>query len=772
MVASEKRSSGPSEDLRDGFTIGDVRVDPRAFRMSSEAGARVDLSEAAMDLLLQLAERQPASVSKAEILESSSTDDPSAALEAASEELSRAFSSGLDRPGYLEITSDHLRLATAVEMPGRGRLAGVIALWREIRKRRVFRVATTYAIVTFVLLQIADAILDTLPVPPQAFTILLALLAIGFPIAILLGWFFEVTPQGIFLDRRKTSAVINRTVGITGIIFLAGIAIGFAFAVFNISEWGETPEDLSIAVLPFDNMSGIPEDGYVCDGIAEELLNELVRVKELRVVGRKASFYYRDRQEEWDTIASKLGASMIIEGSIRRNANTMRVAAQLIDRAGYHIWSDTFDAPVGSSLDILAIQRSIARQVASALPIELSEESRQALERTVTESEEAYQLYLQGRNYLRDADKLERFESAEKLFRDALEADEQFVDALSGLCEAQSLIYQRTTRPQDFAKAASTCTRLVGRDELNAEAYVALGTLNRLSGDFEEARGMFDRALEISPTFEPALYGMARAIEGLGRYAEAEQYYLQAAQFEPGYWQVYNGYGGYLKRGGRLDEAIEQYRKVIQLAPDNLAGWGNLGATYFDSDRWDEALQAWQRGIEIEPDPIGYLNVGTAQYYLGDLAAAERSFRAGLDLWDEFYPLWGKLGAALERQGKIEESREAFENAVEYSRAAVEINRQNARASYYLASYLAHLGQKEEALRWSARAREISPNDPNVHYFSAMVESLVGDHDAAVDSLANALRLGYSVRIIRADPYFQPFLNSAKLAEWLQEDVS
>ena len=131
-----------------------------------------------------------------------------------------------------------------------------------------------------------------------------------------------------------------------------------------------------------------------------------------------------------------------------------------------------------------------------------------------------------------------------------------------------------------------------------------------------------------------------------------------------------------------------------------------------------------------------------------------------------------KLGAALERQGETGESRQAFENAVEYARAAIEINRQDSRAMYYLASYLAHLGEHEEARQWTARAREISPDDPAVHYFSAIVESLAGNADAAVDSLEQALRLGYSTRIIRADPYFQPYLNSAKLAEWMQEDVT
>ena len=762
---------GPTDELRHGFTIGDIRVDPHALELSNEDGARTALSDATMDLLLLLAEKQPHSVTKTEILESFGGENPQRLVEESIGELNDAIVGDLNRPGYVEVFEDHLRLAQRVELAGRGRFPGLVALWQEIRKRRVFRVATTYALITFILLQVADAMLDTLPIPPNFFPIMLAVLAIGFPVVILLGWFFEITPQGIFLDRRRTNRVINRTVAVAGMVFLAGIAIGFAFAVFSVSDFRPKRDDVAIAVLPFDNMTGDPADQDICDGIVEELLNELTHLKELRVVGRKASFYYRDRNEDWKTIADKLGASMIIEGSVRRNANSLRIAAQLIDRAGFHLWSDTFDAPVGRALDILAIQRSIAQQVVDELPIRPSAESRQALGQSPTTNEKAYQLYMQGRKYLRDADQIQRFESAETLFRDALEADPDFVDALSGLCETQALIYQRTQRPTDYARAAATCTRLITRDGLNAEGLVALGTLNRLSGNYAEAKTLFDRALEASPMFEPALYGLARALEGLGEYDDAEQYYIQSLELDPGYWQVYIGYGRYLERGGRYADAIEQYKQVIRLTPDNVAGYGNLGAAYFDNDQWEEALNAWQAGIDIHPDPIGYLNLGTAQYYLGDFQAAEQSFSAGIGLRPDFYPLWGKLGAALERLDRKDESRNAFEKAMEFSRAVIEINEKDSRAMYYLASYLAHLGRFEEARKWSTKARETSPRDPAGHYFAAIVASLAGDDEEAVDALAEALRLGYSVKIIRQDTYFQAYLDSAKLAAWMPGEV-
>ena len=333
MSGSSQRAER-SVELRDGFTIGDVRVEPLKCELTDLSSSSVSISDPAMSVLLLIAERQPSSVAFDDIAEHLQKDPGDQTVLAAVQELVEAFNTALDRPGYIEIFENRIRLTTPVELAGRGRFSGLIALWNEVRKRRVFRVATTYALVTFILLQIADAILDTLPVPPQLFPIMLAVLAIGFPVVILLSWFFEVTPQGIFLDRRVTDAATNRTVAVTGIVFLAGIAIGFAYAVFSISDIDrQIPEgEIAIAVLPFDNMSGDPADQDISDGIVEELLNELARIKELRVVGRKASFYYRGRTEEWSTIATNLGANMIIEGSIRRNSDTVRVAAQLIDQ--------------------------------------------------------------------------------------------------------------------------------------------------------------------------------------------------------------------------------------------------------------------------------------------------------------------------------------------------------------------------------------------------------------------------------------------------------
>ena len=803
-------------DLRQGFRLGEFSVHPPTGTLSGPGGTH-HVSTASMDVLICLARQSGQLVSHEQLANevwAGKTASDGALVKCISD-LRHQLGDHTDNPRYIQtLPRRGYRLLAAVSTLDEATEESAVTHEQdsatfaqgslrefidELRRRRVIRVALVYLVAAWVIIQVAQTVFPALLLPDWAVSLVVILTVFGFPVALILAWAYQVDHEDA--DPRATGVQIvvdkSRKVDFFIITALVAMVVILAYELYVREAPGLAPatvdselsaqeakdvsaradtipagtgDMLTIAVLPFDNMTDDPANQNICDGIVEELLNQLVRIRELRVVGRKASFYYRDKQEQWKTIASTLGASMIIEGSVRRNDDRMVVAAQLVDRSGFHLWSKTYDQPTSSSLDILDIQRQIAKEVASALPISLSAKSQSEIKRIPTENDQAYQLYLQGRSYLRTADQMVEYQSAETLFRNALELDPSFVDALSGLCEAQLKLYQRELRPQDYAAAASTCSRLIADDELNTEGYVALGTLNRMSGNFDEAKVLFESALELSPSSEPALYGLARSVEGLGNYDDAEQYYIESERVDPGYWRVYIGYGRYLERGGDYAGAIEKYEHVLRLTPDNQEGFTNLGAAYFDNDQWDKAAEAWQTAIEIEADPIGYLNLGTAEYYRQNYELAAKHFRAGIYIWSEFYPLWGKLGATLERLGDTDESQSSFQNAAVYAEAAIEVNPKDSRAMYYLASYSAHLGHYDVAREWAEKAAEISPADPTVFYFTAIVESLGGDDDAAIDALAEALRLGYSAKIIQHDFYFQPYLNSAKLAEWMTWD--
>lgn len=799
-----------TEYVRQGFALGQYDVHPPSGTLSGPSGTH-HVTPAAMDVLVCLAERPGELVTREELIHVvwHGTDTGDSALTRCVGELRNQLEDRPENPVYIQtLPRRGYRLLASVsasreegEVPSSAsapdddkHVATLAEIVAELRRRRVIRVGLVYMIVAWVIIQVAQTTFPALLIPDWSVSLVVALCVLGFPVAVLLAWAYQVEPENGDDSGTAVHLVVDKSRRVDFVIItaLAAVVLILAYELYvrerttppptvaatetpaTTSAAGDAAFDLmrlpAIAVLPFDNLTGDPTNQNIADGMVEELLNELVRIRELRVVGRKASFYYRDKNEEWQKLVDTLGATMVVEGSIRREKDRIRVAAQLVDRTGFHLWSDTYDANMDQSLDIMDVQRNIAKEVAEALPIKLSDESRNVLQGVPTQSEQAYQQYLQGRSYLRTADHAVGYRSAETLFAQALEQDPDFVDALSGLCEAQLRIFTLSYRPQDYAAATSTCSRLMREDELNAFGYIALGNLNRLSGNYEEAKPLFERALLLDPTAEPAFYGIARSVEGLGDYPGAKRYYDESVRLDPGYWRVYIGYGRYLERGGDFEGAIEKYQQVILLAPDNQEGYTNLGAAYFDNDEWDEAAQAWQKAVQVDPDPYAHMNIGTVEYYLGNYDKAVEHFRTGIYEWPEFYPLWGKLGAALERLGQSEESQASFQNAADYAEAAVRINPKDSRATYLLASYLAHLGRFEEARELSANAAVLSPEDPAVFYFTAIVESLGGHDDEAIDALAEALRLGYSVRIIEHGPYFESYLNSAKLAEWFTGD--
>lgn len=796
-----------TRELQQGFNLGEYRVDPPSGTLSGPSDTH-HVTPAAMDVLVCLATKPGHLITREELLDTvwRGSDSGDAALTRCIGELRQQLGDHADNPRYIQtlprrgyrllasvspLQGDEQTQSSTMTSANSVHPATFTEFVAELRRRRVIRVCLVYMVASWVIIQVAQTTFPALLVPDWAVSFVVALCVLGFPVAVILAWAYQVEPESGDNNSAAVQLVVDKRRQIDFVIIAALIAavmiLTYELYVREAETEPTTTTELdgpaidqqadatatdladrpTIAVLPFDNLTDDPANQDIADGMVEELLNELVRIRELRVVGRTASFYYRNKVENWRTIADTLGASMIVEGSIRRDKGKIRVAAQLIDRTGYHLWSETYDTTTERSLELLDVQRDIAREVAEAMPIKLSDESRSVLANPPTEDEQIFQLYMQARSYLRAADHSEEYRSAETLFRQALAQEPDFVDALSGLCEAQLKIYTLSYRPQDYAAAISTCSKLMSEDKLNTVGYIALGDLNRLSGNYEEAKSLFEKALELDPTAEPALYGLARSVEGLGDYGGAKWYYDESVRLDPGYWRVYIGYGRYLERGGDFEGAIKHYQQVIQLSPGNQEGYTNLGAAYFDNDQWDEAAEAWEKAVEANPDPYAYLNVGTAEYYRGNYEKAAEYFRTGIYASSEFYPLWGKLGAALERLGQLEESRASFQNAADYAEATVQINPKDSRAIYLLASYLAHLGRYDEARERSAQAVALSPEDPTVHYFNAIVESLAGDDDAAVDALATALRLGYSVRIIKHGPYFDSYLNSAKLAEWM-----
>jgi len=415
------------------------------------------------------------------------------------------------------------------------------SLLEELKRRKVVRVAVAYAVVAWLLIQVVATIEGALKLPDWADTLTIILLAVGFPVAVILAWAYDVTPGGIVRTTPDISPVATESAGAA-----------------------DQPSQQSIAVLPFVNMSSDPEQEYFSDGISEELLNHLVKLKGLHVAGRTSSFSFKGRNEDLRVIGEKLNVAHILEGSVRKAGNRIRITAQLIKAAdGYHLWSETFDRDLD---DIFAIQDETARAVASALSITLG--VGESAERTGgTNSIEAYDAYLAGIAKYRAFGRREAMRGVE-LLEDAVAHDPNFGDAWAWLAEIYDM-------------AANT---------FDAEHAVEL---TRKSEDAAS------RAVKIAPDSVAAIRSTGLLALRNRDWVGAERHWQKALRVAPGDADVNYEYGRFLVYVGRPGEATPSARAAVDADPLSFLHNLNLAIVHQLNVEPDAALRQYRRTMQL-----------------------------------------------------------------------------------------------------------------------------------------------------------------------------
>jgi TolB-like protein len=428
-----------------------------------------------------------------------------------------------------------------------------MSLFTELRRRNVFRVGTAYLVLAWLVVQVTDTVAPALNLPDWTLGLVVWIGIVGFPFALIFSWAFELTPEGL-----KREEEVEREVSITQvtarsidrvIVGLLALAVGFLLVDrYYLAERGEplsrvAPAETghstsraytSIAVLPFVNMSNDEEQDYFSDGVSEELLNLLAGIDGLKVAARTSSFAFRGRNQDIRDIGATLNVETVIEGSVRKSGNRIRVTAQLISAAdGYHLWSDNFDREL---TDIFQIQDEISDAIVEALRVHLDPGHRRA-SAARTANLEAYDLYLQGRHQARLAQPGSMVKALE-LFRQATEADPEYAPAWAA--SALTVIYLRESDFWEGVPAAEAIelaqdyiNRALALDPDLAEAYVAESALHWERYRFEEALDSIERALAINSNLAAAHLERALALTSLGRIAEARRSLLTAAELDP-----------------------------------------------------------------------------------------------------------------------------------------------------------------------------------------------------------------------------------------------
>lgn len=384
-------------------------------------------------------------------------------------------------------------------------------LFTELKRRNVFRVGAAYVVTAWLLLQAGDILLGNFDAPGWVFKSLAALLSLGFPIVLVFAWAYEITPEGIRRERGVASEppitpVTGRRLDQITIVMIV-LALG-VLAVDRLWLARPTPAaataapapivDQSIAVLPFADLSPAGDQEYFADGIAEELLNALARVEGLRVAGRTSSFHYRGRDEDLRSIGETLGVAYLLEGSVRKSAERIRITAQLVSAGdGFHVWSETYNGDVG---DIFDLQERIARAITTELKVVLRGDQRERIMEITTENPEAYGLYLQATSIFNRRDR-DRLVHATGLLEEALRLDPDFTRARARL--AAVLLVAPSYAPVDqdeFSSAAEREARIaIGQNDRLAEPHAVLGLLYSSNRQYPAAHAEFLRALELEP---------------------------------------------------------------------------------------------------------------------------------------------------------------------------------------------------------------------------------------------------------------------------------
>ncbi|MGQ0384226.1 MAG: adenylate/guanylate cyclase domain-containing protein [Gammaproteobacteria bacterium] len=518
---------------------------------------------------------------------------------------------------------------------------------------------------------------------------------------------------------------------------------------------GAAPPPDSIAVLPFVNMSGDRDDDYLGDGLAEELMHRLSRIPKLRVAARTSAFSYKGKETNVREIADALGVAYVVEGSVKRQGDRVRVNAALVERAsGANRWANSYET---SSGDFFAIEDDIGTQVLTALELVLESRPSGSATARAPGSGAAYDYFLQGLSRLRQPAGVRTLDAAEALFRRALVEQPDFARAQAGLCESRVARFLVEREPGHVAAAEDACAKARALDSSAQEVHAAIGRLRLVTGNAAEAEAAYRRALAIAPQSPDFLIGLASALAARGKPAEAEQTYGLATTAQPRYAAAHMAYGTFLFTHGRAGEAIAPYERATALAPDNPNAFNNLCGAHIHVGNFDDAAAACRRSLAIAPGRGSYSNMGTVQYYRSQYAEAAEMFRKAIELTPADHRLWGNLADALRFSSPGSEATAAYRRAMELADGELAVNPKHAINQAQAAYYSTRLGDGDRARRHIKIALAEGDNINDVHYYVALAELGLGNGARAADHARRARELGYPEILLKATPELGDF---------------
>ncbi len=643
--------------------------------------------------------------------------------------------------------------------------------FEEVQRRKVYRVAAAYIIAAGFIIQIGSAVFPAWELPNWTFRLVVVLLLIGFPIALILAWAYDVTPQGIRATPTISAPGAHRRRNLIMLI-ATGVVVSAAAGFFLLPRVSARKIDKSIAVLPFENLSDEKENAYFADGMQDDILTNLSKIGDLKVISRMSVMSYRGNgTRNAREIGKALGVATLLEGSVRRIGNRVRVNVQLINADNdEHIWAEDYDRDL---TDVFAIQSDLAKKISATLQAKLSPNEKARLDRRPTENPDAYLLFIQAEPYATRPDMFrDDSRKAEQLYEQAIKLDPNFAAAFACLSMVESWAYH---------------------------------TFDPTSARRERARVTADQALRLQPDLPEGHLAL-----GFSYYYGDRDYERALAEFEiakrglPNEAQAYMAIGAIQRRQGKWTESTANFERATTLDPKNASFLFNLGFSYVAQRNFETADKIFDRALVAAPQAFSAraLKGVVAILWKGDGKAAEeqlasaapatdsggsvistrvwvltleRKFPEALQAVQQFpgeildthtgrVPKAFFEGLIYHYQGDKLKAAAAFEHARIDAEQLVHESPDDAPRHALLGEILAALGQKDAAISEGKRATELLPESqdaydgPQISAALAVIYAWVGEHDEALGLLDHLLQTpsGITVPLLKLDPAWDP----------------
>jgi TolB-like protein/Flp pilus assembly protein TadD len=648
--------------------------------------------------------------------------------------------------------------------------------FEEVQRRKVYRVAAAYIIAAGFIIQIGSAVFPAWELPNWTFRLVVVLLLIGFPISLILAWAYDVTAQGIRVTPEIAAPGANRRRNVIMLV-ATGVIISAAAGFFLLPRAAARKIDKSIAVLPFENLSDEKENAYFADGIQDDILTNLSKIGDLKVISRTSVMSYRGQAPNVRDIGKALGVSTILEGSVRRMGNRVRVNVQLIDATNdKHIWASDYDRDL---TDVFAIQTDLAQKIAGELQAKLSPTEKAQIEKKPTENGEAYLAFVQAHDFFTRPDKFRsNTEKAEQLFEQATRLDPNFALAFAGLGWVEDWMYHSFDptpgRKQKALAAVESAVRL--QPDL-PEAHLALGFYHYYcERNYQQALNQFAIAKKSLPNCAEVYMAIGAIERRQSKWVESTANLEKAAALSPKDAFLLVNLADNYRANRNFEKADKLYDRAIEAAPESFGARAQKAMLAIELKGDFSPIEKQLALVPPGVDPEGLVTLGRVK-----ALTLQRKFPEALSVLSQLQqevirdstaptPKAFVEAALYTYLNDKEKARSAFERARPLAEESLRESPDNAFRHATLGIILAGLGQKEAAITEGKRAVELLPESqdafdgPNATVVLAQIYAWTGEKDQALQLLDHSLNTpnGITIPILKLDPVWDPLRNDPR----------